>query len=57
MGEQPGKPKMLVPDPDWPYPGPGTVSLYCDECGELYCEHRPAPGARGQANETEEGQG
>ena len=21
-----------------------TVSLYCDECGELYCEHRPEKG-------------
>lgn len=30
---------MLVPI--WPLtPGQATVALYCDECGELYCDHR-----------------
>lgn len=44
---------MLVPDPAWPYQ-PGTVPLYCDECGEIYCEHRPAPAGPAAPEHTTE---
>ena len=38
----PNAEKMALVVGSHPKPVDGnTVSLYCDECGELYCEHRP----------------